>query len=124
MSIGIVVSLIPNALLGEILKLLIPHFPILQHQFDITVFVMNLLPVMIGVMVGISFKLTPIQTARCWHSCHGWKWLYKKRLTGSLALNGIGIVINTGITAALTVIFVQFIGRSIKRIFNSFNANS
>ena len=39
MSIGIVVSLIPNALLGELLKLLIPHFPVLQHIFDITVYV-------------------------------------------------------------------------------------
>ena len=37
MSIGIVVALLPNALLGEILKLLIPHFPALQHLFDITI---------------------------------------------------------------------------------------
>ena len=63
MSLGIVVSLIPNALLGEILKLMIPHFPVLQHILDITVFVMSLLPVMIGVMVGITFKLSSIQTA-------------------------------------------------------------
>lgn len=63
MSIGIVVALIPNALLGEILKLIIPHFPPLQHLFDITFFVMSLLPVLIGVMVGVTFKLSPIQTA-------------------------------------------------------------
>src|SRR5690625_5582871 len=62
MSIGIVVALIPNALLGELMKLLIPYFPFLQHLLDITVLVMSLLPVLIGVMVGISFKLTPIQT--------------------------------------------------------------
>jgi uncharacterized membrane protein len=34
MSIGIVCALIPNALLGEILKLLIPRFSGLQHLLD------------------------------------------------------------------------------------------
>ncbi|MGE8077401.1 PTS transporter subunit IIC [Peribacillus loiseleuriae] len=114
MSIGIVVSLIPNALLGEILKLLIPHFPALQHIFDITVLVMSLLPVMIGVMVGISFKLTPIQTASVGIAAMVGSGAIQKTADGIFALNGIGIVINTGITAALTVIFVQFIGDRLK----------
>lgn len=114
MSIGIVVSLIPNALLGEILKLLIPHFPALQHLFDITVFVMSLLPVMIGVMVGVSFKLTPIQTASVVIAAMVGSGAIQKTADGIFALNGIGIVINTGITAALTVIFVEFIGDRLK----------
>ncbi|MGG3571626.1 PTS sugar transporter subunit IIC [Bacillus gobiensis] len=114
MSIGIVVSLIPNALLGEILKLLIPHFPALQHIFDITVFVMSLLPVMIGVMVGISFKLTSIQTASVGIAAMVGGCSVQKTAEGLFALSGIGIVINTGITAALTVLFVQFIGDRLK----------
>ncbi|MDQ0221197.1 PTS sugar transporter subunit IIC [Peribacillus cavernae] len=114
MSIGIVVSLIPNALLGEILKLLIPHFPALQHVFDITVFVMSLLPVMIGVMVGITFNLTPIQTASVGIAAMVGSGAIQKTADGLFALNGIGIVINTGITAALTVLFVQLIGNRLK----------
>lgn len=114
MSIGIVVSLIPNALLGEILKLLIPHNPALQHLFDITVFVMSLLPVMIGVMVGVSFKLTPIQTASVGIAAMVGSGAIQKTADGIFALNGIGIVVNTGITAALAVIFVQFIGDRLK----------
>ncbi|MBK5443681.1 PTS transporter subunit IIC [Peribacillus sp. TH24] len=114
MSIGIVVSLIPNVLLGEVLKLLIPHFPVLQHIFDITVFVMSLLPVMIGVMVGITFKLTSIQTASVGIAAMVGSGAIQKTADGLFALNGIGIVINTGITAALTVLFVQLIGDRLK----------
>ncbi|MGW6381699.1 PTS transporter subunit IIC [Peribacillus butanolivorans] len=114
MSIGIVVSLIPNALLGEVLKLLIPHFPVLQHIFDITVFVMSLLPVMIGVMVVITFKLTSIQTASVGIAAMVGSGAIQKTADGLFALNGIGIVINTGITAALTVLFVQLIGDRLK----------
>ncbi|MCG7336537.1 PTS sugar transporter subunit IIC [Sporosarcina sp. ACRSM] len=114
MSIGIVVALIPNALLGEILKLLIPHFPALQHVFDITVFVMSLLPVMIGVMVGVNFKLSPIQTASVGIASIVGSGAVVKTADGLFALSGIGIVINTGLTAALTVLFVQFIGNRFK----------
>lgn len=114
MSIGIVVALIPNALLGEILKLLIPHFPALQQLFDITVFTMSLLPVLIGVMVGITFKLTPIQTASVGIASMVGSGVIQKTAEGVMTLNGIGIVINIGITAALTVLFVQFLGDKLK----------
>jgi uncharacterized membrane protein len=114
MSIGIVVALIPNALLGEILKLLIPHFPALQQVFDITVFMMSLLPVLIGVMVGITFKLTPIQTASVGIAAMVGSGVIQKTAEGLITLNGIGIVINIGITAALTVLFVQFLGDRLK----------
>ena len=62
MSMGIVVCLIPNALVGEILKLIIPYIPQLQSILDISLIAMSLLPLVIGVMTGICFKLTPIQT--------------------------------------------------------------
>ena len=114
MSLGIVVSLIPNALLGEILKLIIPHFPVLQHILDITVFVMSLLPVMIGVMVGITFKLSSIQTASIGIAAMVGSGAIQKTADGLFALNGIGVVINTGITAALTVLFLQLIGDKLK----------
>ncbi|WP_141430438.1 PTS transporter subunit IIC [Bacillus sp. 03113] len=114
MSIGIVVALIPNALLGEILKLLIPHFPALQHLFDITVIVMSLLPVMIGVMVGMSFKLTSIQTASVGLAAMVGGGSIQKTAEGLFALSGIGIVVNTGLTAALAVLFVQLLGDRLK----------
>lgn len=114
MSIGIVVALIPNALLGEILKLIIPHYPPLQHLFDITFFVMSLLPILIGVMVGVTFKLSPIQTASVGIAAMVGSGAIEKTAEGLFILNGIGIVVNTGITAALAVLFVQFIGDRFK----------
>ncbi|MGG4037678.1 PTS transporter subunit IIC [Heyndrickxia ginsengihumi] len=114
MSIGIVASLIPNALLGEVLKLLIPHFPILKPILDITVIVMSLLPVMIGVMVGITFKFTPIQIASLGIAAMVGSGNIQKTADGLFALNGIGIVINTGITTALTVLFIKLIGNRLK----------
>ncbi|MFD2618628.1 PTS transporter subunit IIC [Terrilactibacillus laevilacticus] len=114
MSIGIVVALIPNALLGEILKLLIPHFPALQHLLDITVIIMSLLPVLIGVMVGMTFKLTSIQTACVGIASMVGGGSIQKTAEGLFALNGIGIVINIGFTAALTVLFVKLCGDRLK----------
>lgn len=114
MSIGIVVSLIPNALLGEILKLFIPFFPPLQHVLDITAFIMSLLPVLIGVMVGISFKLSSIQTASIGIAAMVGSGVVQKTAEGLFTLNGIGVVLNTGITAALAVLFVRFIGDRLK----------
>jgi uncharacterized protein len=114
MSIGIVCALIPNALLGEILKLLIPRFSGLQHLLDITVIVMSLLPDMIGVMVGTTFKLSPIQIASVGIAAMVGSGAIQKTADGLFALNGIGIVINTGFTAALTVLFVKWIGDRFK----------
>lgn len=114
MSIGIVVALIPNALLGEILKLIIPHFPPLQHLFDITFFVMSLLPVLIGVMVGVTFKLSPIQTASVGIAAMVGSGAVQRTADGLFVLDGIGIVINTGITAGLAVLFFQLIGDRLK----------
>ncbi|MGX9134483.1 PTS transporter subunit IIC [Rummeliibacillus sp. JY-2-4R] len=113
MSIGIVVSLIPNALVGEIFKLLIPQAPFLQHLLNLTVIAMSMLPALIGVMVGMSFKLTPIQTASIGLAAVVGSGVVTMK-DGIMTLSGIGIVLNTGITAALAVLFVQFIGTKLK----------
>lgn len=114
MSIGIVVSLIPNALLGEILKLFIPHYPMLQSILDMTVIVMSMLPVMIGVMVGITFKLSSIQTASVGIATMIGSGVVQKTADGLFTLNGIGVVVNAGVTAGLAVLFVQVLGNRLK----------
>src|SRR5690625_2492235 len=114
MSIGIVVALIPNALLGEFLKILIPSFPILLHLFDITVMVMSLLSVLIFVMVGVTFKLTPLQTTSVVIAAMLRRGGVVANTDGAFVMDGIGIVVNTGVTAALAVLFVQWIGDRLK----------
>lgn len=75
---------------------------------------MSLLPVMIGVMVGVTFKLTPIQTASVGIAAMVGSGVIQKNAEGLITLNGIGVVINAGVTAALAVLFVQFLGDRLK----------
>lgn len=114
MSIAIVVALIPNALLGEILKLIIPHAPALQSLFDATVIVMSMLPVLVGVMIGMQFGLTPIQTASVGIATMVGSGAILKSAEGAFTLNGIGVVINAGLTAALAVLFVQLFNKGLR----------
>lgn len=114
MSIAIVCAIIPNALLGEILKLLIPSFPPLQHLYDATAIVMSMLPVLVGVLVGMQFKLTQIQTASIGLATVIGSGVISKTADGVFTIGGIGVVINAGITAALAVLFVRLIGTGLK----------
>lgn len=114
MSIAIVVALIPNALLGEILKLIIPTFPSLQNLLDMTVVVTSMLPVLVGVLVGMQFGLTPIQTASVGIATMIGSGAIIKNAEGIFTLNGIGVVVNAGITAALAVLFVKLVGNQLK----------
>ena len=114
MSIAIVCALIPNALLGEILKLFIPSQPYLQHLFDATVIVMSMLPVLVGILVGMQFKLTQIQTASVGLATVIGSGVINKTADGIFTIGGIGVVINAGITAALAVLFVRLIGEGLK----------
>src|SRR3954451_16094683 len=75
---------------------------------------MSLLPDMIGVMVGTTFKLSPIQTASVGIAAMVGSGAIQKTADGLFALQGIGIVINTGITAGLAVLFVQLVGNRLK----------
>ena len=113
MSMGIVVCLIPNALVGEILKLIIPHIPQLQTILEISVIAMSLLPLVIGVMTGICFKLTPVQTCSVGLASFIGGGSYTMT-DGVLTLAGIGTVINIGVTAAIAVLFVQFLAKYLK----------
>ncbi|MGG0655863.1 PTS transporter subunit IIC [Rummeliibacillus pycnus] len=114
MSLGIIVALIPNALVGEILKLIIPYVPFLQHILDISVLAMSLLPIVTGVMIGLTFKLTPIQTASVGLAAFVGSGVWVMGEGGAITMQGIGVVINTGLTAGLAVLFVRFIGDRFK----------
>lgn len=114
MSLGIVVCLIPNALVGEILKLIIPYAPWLEPVLTASVIVMSLLPVIIGVMTGIQFKLTPIQTCSVGLAAFIGSGVTTVGEGGTLTIAGIGVVINIAITTAIAVLFVQFLGTKLK----------
>ena len=114
MSLAIVVTLIPNALLGELMKMLIPRFPELQVILDMTIVTMGLLPVIMGVLVGIQFELPTLQVASVGLATFIGSGVVQKTEEGLLTLQGIGVVINAGFTAAIAVLFVMWVGTRLK----------
>nr|WP_106778923.1 PTS sugar transporter subunit IIC [Lysinibacillus timonensis] len=114
MSLGIVVCLIPNALVGEILKLIIPYAPWLQPVLQASIIIMSLLPVIMGVLIGIQFKLSPVQMTSVGLAAFIGSGVTTVMEDGSIAIAGIGTVINIGITAALSVLFVKFLDKKLK----------
>ncbi|MGV2643556.1 regulator, partial [Clostridium perfringens] len=114
LSIGIVVALIPNALLGELLKAIIPHFAPAQTILDVTVLAMRLTPMVIGVCIAMQFKLTPIQTASVGMATVIGSGVAKVAEKGTFVFAGTGDVINAAITAAIAVGLVLLLGNKLK----------
>ncbi|MDZ7543335.1 hypothetical protein GNF83_19585, partial [Clostridium perfringens] len=82
------------ALLGELLKAIIPHFAPAQTIFDVTVLAMRLTPMVIGVCIAMQFKLTPIQTASVGMATVIGSGVAKVAEKGTFVFAGTGDVIN------------------------------
>lgn len=102
-SIAVVVALVPQALLGELLKALVPHWPALKTLLTLVALSSSMLPILIGVLVAMQFKLTPIQTASVGIAAVLGSGVATVDPNGGFHLQGTGLVINTGLTAALAV---------------------
>lgn len=113
-SIAVVVSLVPHALLGELAKAIAPHWSGAATILQLTGLASSLLPVMIGVLVAMQFKLTPIQTAAVGIAAVCGSGVAQPMAEGGFHLQGTGLVINTGITAALAVGLILLIGDKLK----------
>lgn len=109
-SIAVVVALVPQALLGELLKALVPSFPQLQTIQGLIGLSASMLPAVIGVMIAMQFKLTPIQTATVGLAAVLGSGVAKPVAEGGFHLQGTGLVINAGLTAALAVAIALYIG--------------
>lgn len=118
LAIGVVVGLVPSALLGELFKALLPVFPLGSNVIMLTNLSARLLPVLIGATVGILFKLTPIQTlsvavatlvgSGVWHPLSKGLVLHpgdkpQANSVTNFAFIGTGDIIACGLSAALAV---------------------
>lgn len=108
MSIGIVVALVPSALLGEIAKALD-----LQSIVEITGFAGKMLAVIMGLCIAMQFKMTPIQSGTLAITTIIGSGAIKM-VDGTSVLAGMGDVINAGITATLATLLILFIGNKLK----------
>lgn len=122
LALGAVVVLIPGALLGELVRALLGVAPWLQVVLDATLVSNAMMGLVVGVMVGLNFKFTPIQTAavgvatqfaaRAVLIDHPVNDEGVKGLT--MMLKGTGDVITMGVTAALAAGLVMLLGNSMK----------
>ncbi|WP_246582627.1 PTS transporter subunit IIC [Clostridium mobile] len=114
LSIGIVVALVPGALLGELAKALSPVFPGAKLIIDMTNLAARMLPMVIGVTVAMQFGFTPIQTASIGIATVVGSGVSMAGEKGVFAFTGTGDVINAGITAAIAVVIVLLLGSKLK----------
>ncbi|MGL5977640.1 MAG: PTS transporter subunit IIC [Erysipelotrichaceae bacterium] len=108
MSIGIVIALVPSALLGELAKALD-----LQAIVEITGFASKLLALVMGLCIAMQFKMTPIQSGTLAITTFIGSGAIKM-MDGMTVIGGMGDVINAGLTAAIATLLILYIGDKLK----------
>ncbi|WEV50510.1 PTS sugar transporter subunit IIC [Lactobacillus sp. ESL0731] len=113
LSTGIVVALIPGALVNQLVKALVPTWPGLSFILALTAFAAGLLPAISAVCVGMTGKLTPIQTSSLAlaATAGGGNFVMTN---GKIAVNGSGDVINTAITIMIGYGLILLLGKKLK----------
>lgn len=107
-AMGIVVGLIPNAILGEIFKALAPQHEIFKTIHMILLASQAATPLLVGIFIGYQFKLLPIETGLIGVAAMIGSGILVATDTG-LTAKGIGDLINTMITSAMAVFLLSLI---------------
>lgn len=106
-SMGVVVALIPSALVGQLMKALMGVMPHVASQvISITSFAASLLPAMAGFCVGYLFKMNMIQMSSIAAAATIGSGVVKKAGT-TYVLAGTGDVINVAVTITFAVLIVS-----------------
>lgn len=113
LAMGTVVVLIPGAILGELMKTLLPMWSGFGTLIAATAIAATLMGLFIGMFVGMNFKFNPIQSASL-----GLAVIFAggspNFANGVITMQGTGDIINMGITAALGVLLIQFLSDKTK----------
>lgn len=107
-AIGIIIGLIPNAILGEIFKALSGKYEIFKTLTLAVTVVQFAVPALVGALVSYQFKLNPIETATVTMTTFLGSMSIKSVEKGFM-IAGIGDLINTIIVVALAVLLVSFL---------------
>lgn len=108
MSVGIVVALIPGALLGELAKAMD-----WQVVVGLTQIATSLLSVVMGLTIAMQFKLTPIQSGTLAITTAIGSGAFTIS-DGAIVIKGIGDVVNAGLVAGIAVFVMLKIGNKLK----------
>ena len=113
LSTGIVEALIQEALINQLVQALLPSMPQLSFILALTAFASALLPAISAVCVGMTAKLTPIQTSSLALAATAGAGNFVMN-KGKIAVIGSGDVINTAITIMIAYGLVLFFGKKLK----------
>lgn len=111
-AIGIVVGLVPNAILGEILKYLMQYSPIFAILLHVVQALQFTVPALIGALIALKFNMTPLAIAVVASASYVGSGAAQFK-HGVWVIAGIGDLINTMITAAITVLFILLIEKRV-----------
>lgn len=106
---GIVIGLIANAILGGIFKALIPYGSIFQTLASVVMIMQFITPALIGVLVGMQFKLNAMESVIVGAATFLGSGAYKVTEAG-VQMVGIGDLVNVMLVAGLAV----FVTRSLQ----------
>lgn len=109
---GIVVGLIPNAILGEIFKYLMPLSPIFAQCYDAVRIMQFIVPVLIGVLVGLQFGFNAMQSVIVGAAVFLGSGAYKIADSGVMMV-GIGDLINVMLIAGIAAYIIKLIGNKL-----------
>lgn len=113
LALGTVLVLIPGAIFSELLKVLSPLWDGFAPLIEAAAISNTMMGMAIGVFVGQNFKLSPIQSVSL-----GLAVLFaggSPALTdGVISMTGTGDIINMGLTAAIGVLVLQWLGNKAK----------
>lgn len=111
-AIGIVIGLIPNAILGEVFKALKDSYPFLATPLFVVQSIQSAVPLLIGCLVAVQFAFTPVEIATLGLTTFISSGVVKVIMVNDkalLQLQGIGDLINIILIASLGVIFIQLL---------------
>lgn len=111
-AIGIVVGLVPNAILGEIFKALMHHHPIFATLLHVVQALQFTVPALVGALIAIKFNMTPLAIAVVSSADYVGSGAAQFK-NGAWIIAGIGDLINTMITAAIAVLFILLIEKRV-----------
>lgn len=109
---GIVVGLIPNAILGAIFKGLMANSPIFGTLYNAVNIMQFIVPVLVGVLVALQFNLNPMQSVIVGAAVFLGSGAYKITEAG-VQMVGIGDLINIMLVASIAVFIIRAIGTKL-----------
>lgn len=109
---GIVVGLIPNAILGAIFKALINNSPIFATLYNAVNIMQFIVPVIVGVLVGLQFNLNQMQSVIVGAAVFIGSGAYKVTEAG-VQMVGIGDLINIMLISCIAVFIIRLIGNKL-----------